>query len=77
MVGRAHYLVSNQINLPASAGICNSLFPRLLGHASLHFYAENVPAKAQTRAGFVDLKVWVPTHARTVRNELMRGANLT
>jgi hypothetical protein len=35
-----HHLVSNQINLPASAGICNSLFPRLLGHATLHFYAE-------------------------------------
>src|SRR6185369_9183718 len=24
--GEHHYLVSNQINLPASAGICNSLF---------------------------------------------------
>jgi hypothetical protein len=40
-------LVSNQINLPASAGICNSLFPTLLAHASLHFYAENVPATAR------------------------------
>lgn len=25
--GEFHYLVSNQINLPASEGICNSLFP--------------------------------------------------
>jgi hypothetical protein len=38
--GEHHYLVSNQINLPASAGICNHLFPRLLGHTTLHFYAE-------------------------------------
>src|SRR6185369_3589825 len=43
-MGEHHHLVSNQINLPARAGICNHLFPSLLGHASLRFYAEILPA---------------------------------
>ena|SRR5215213_6322102 len=35
-------LVSNQINLPASAGICNTLFSRSLAQARLHFYAKSI-----------------------------------
>jgi hypothetical protein len=40
--GEHRYLISNRINLPASAGICNTLLSRLLAHASLHFYAESL-----------------------------------
>jgi hypothetical protein len=40
--GEHLYLVSNRINLPASAGICNTLLSRLLAQPSLHFYAESI-----------------------------------
>src|SRR5215210_4012176 len=51
--GRAPLPVSNQINLPATAGICNSLFPEKLAQAPSLFYAESIPANAVRKN-----KVW-------------------
>src|SRR5689334_6948568 len=42
VVGRASLPLSNRINLPVSAGICNTLLSRLLAHSRLHFYAESI-----------------------------------
>ena len=43
--GRAPLPVSNQINLPATAGICNSLFLENLAQLTSLFYAESMPRK--------------------------------
>jgi hypothetical protein len=43
-------IVSNRINLPASAGICNTLLSGLLAHSTLHFYAESISQVSHKKA---------------------------
>ena len=65
MSGEHHYLVSNLSNLPASAGICNHLFLRLLGQTTLHFYADIIAWECFDVGRVL---VWVPTLPVTVQN---------